>query len=168
MPCKMHQVRIWHPASSPLSANPLATDVNSFPARIRSAPKRVSKILLTAGTNDEPPVRKTISMSLGFTADELRRESTQPAISSSSSEIHFSKEARFTVASRSMNQSEKRNVDTSFTDKSDLVFCTERCNWYPRSSLIRCIKAAIFSGSSACACVLFSMSITSLVLSRDK
>jgi hypothetical protein len=51
-------------------------------------------------------------------------------------------------------------------DKSDLVFCTERCNWYPRSSLIKCINAAIFSGSSACACVLFSMSITSLVLAE--
>jgi hypothetical protein len=47
------------------SAKPRATEVNSFPPRIRSFPNRVSKILLTAGTNEEPSVRKTISTSFG-------------------------------------------------------------------------------------------------------
>jgi hypothetical protein len=47
------------------SAKPRATDVNSLPPRIRFSPNRLSKILLTAGTNEEPPVRKTISTFLG-------------------------------------------------------------------------------------------------------
>ena len=46
-----------------LSAKPRATDVNSLPPRIRFSPNRLSKIFLTAGTNDEPSVRKTISTS---------------------------------------------------------------------------------------------------------
>src|ERR1039458_4535012 len=78
------------------SAKPRATDVNSFPPRIRFFPNRVSKIFLTASTNEEPPVRKTILTSLGRTPEESRRESTQRAICSSSSEIHSSKDARST------------------------------------------------------------------------
>ena len=39
-------------------ARPWATEVNSLPPRMRSLPKRVSKMLRTAGTNELPPVRK--------------------------------------------------------------------------------------------------------------
>ena len=45
--------------SAPRSASPVATDVSSSPPVILAAPKRWTKICLTAGTNDEPPVRKT-------------------------------------------------------------------------------------------------------------
>lgn len=45
------------------NANPWATEVNSWPARNLAPPKRFSKILLTAGTKDEPPVKKTASTS---------------------------------------------------------------------------------------------------------
>ena len=48
-------------AAADFSARPRATEVNSFPALIRSAPNRDSKIRRTAGTNDDPPVRNTIS-----------------------------------------------------------------------------------------------------------
>src|ERR1019366_8280252 len=56
-----------------LSAKPRATDVNSFPPRIRFFPNRVSKIFLTAGTNEEPPVRKTILTSLCKTPEQQER-----------------------------------------------------------------------------------------------
>ena len=45
------------------SASPVATVVSSSPPRSRSAPKRSAKSRRTAGTNAEPPVRKTVSTS---------------------------------------------------------------------------------------------------------
>src|ERR1700728_2094835 len=108
------------------NAKPRATEVNSFPPRIRCFPNRVSKIPLTAGTNEEPPVKKTISTFLGETPEDVRRESTHPAIFSSSSEIHSSKVARLTCAARSTNPSENWNVASGAFDKSLLTFYTAR------------------------------------------
>ena len=55
--------------SAARSASPCATDVNSFPPRIRDAPNRLSKIRRTAGTNEDPPVRKTRSTASGSTPE---------------------------------------------------------------------------------------------------
>src|ERR1700686_4451353 len=104
-------------SSIAFSARPRATDVNSFPPRIRFSPNRASKIFLTARTNEEPPVRNTISTSFGCTPDERRRESTHPAICPSSSEIHSSKDARSTTVDRSTKPSENRNVVTGALEK---------------------------------------------------
>jgi len=41
--------------SAALNANPCATDVNSFPLRMRSLPNRVSKIRRTAGKKSFRP-----------------------------------------------------------------------------------------------------------------
>ncbi len=98
------------------------TDVNSLPPRIRFSPNRTSKIFLTAGTNEEPLVRKTISTSLGRMPEELRRESTHRAICPSSSETHSSKDLRSTSALRSTNPSENWNVAAGSFDKSHLTF----------------------------------------------
>src|SRR5580658_9306562 len=87
------------------SAKPRATEVNSLPPRIRFSPNRVSKIFLTAGTNEEPPVRKTISTSSGRMPEESRRESTHRAICPSFSEIHSSKDVRSAIAFRSTKPS---------------------------------------------------------------
>src|SRR4029077_7797783 len=119
------------------SAKPRATDVNSLPPRIRFSLNRLSKILLTAGTNEEPPVRKTMSTSLGRTPEELRRESTHRAICSISSAIHSSKEVRSTTALRSTNPSENWNVADGSFDKSHFKICTARCRWNPRSSFMK-------------------------------
>jgi hypothetical protein len=48
--------------SAARSDKPVATDVSSSPPVISSAPKRWTKMLRTAGTNDEPPVRKAIAL----------------------------------------------------------------------------------------------------------
>jgi hypothetical protein len=109
------------------SAKPRAIDVNSLPPRIRFSPNRTSKIYLTAGTNEEPPVRKTISTSLGRMPEESRRESTRRAICPSSSETHSSKDVRATIALRSTNPSENWNVAAGSFDKSHFTFCTARC-----------------------------------------
>src|SRR5580704_5689757 len=119
-------VVVHRPCAGAFRAKPRATEVNSFPPRIRFFPNRVSKILLTAGTNEEPPVRKTMSTSLGRTPEDASRESTHRAICPSSSEIHSSKDARSTVAARSTNPSENWNVARGAFDKSLLTLCTAR------------------------------------------
>ena len=58
------------------SANPYATEVNSFPPRILSLPNRRAKIRRTAGTDEVPPVKNTRSTSFGSTARILSSAST--------------------------------------------------------------------------------------------
>src|SRR5215469_5263064 len=105
----------------PRRAKPQATEVNSFPVLVRSLPKRLSKILLTAGTNDDPPVRNTASTVLGRTAHVFKSPSTLDAICCNSSEIQYSKDVRSTLASRSTTPSKKRNVATDSLDSSHLT-----------------------------------------------
>jgi hypothetical protein len=49
-------------ASPPIRANPDAIDSSSAPVDILAGSKRASNMARTAGTNDEPPVRKTRSI----------------------------------------------------------------------------------------------------------
>ena len=78
------------------NASPLATEVNSFPRRMRSLPNRVSKMRRTAGTNDVPPVRNTRSTARTSTPVESSSPSTHCSIFSSSSAIQCSNSARVT------------------------------------------------------------------------
>src|ERR1700722_10485514 len=73
------------------SANPCATEVNSRPLRNLPAPKRFSKIFLTDGTKDDPPVKKTASTSRWLAPVASKIESTQRSICCGSSDIHSSK-----------------------------------------------------------------------------
>src|SRR5579863_789 len=91
-------------------ARPWATEVNSLPERIFSAPKRVSKMRRTAGTNDDPPVRKTASTSSLCAPERASRESTQVSIRSSSSSIQLSKTERSSGDSMSTYPSENLKV----------------------------------------------------------
>src|SRR5215813_826920 len=67
-------------SANALSASPRATVVNSSPPRRRSAPNFRLKILLTAGTKAEPPVKKTLSTSPGSTWHLSSSLSTQFSI----------------------------------------------------------------------------------------
>ena len=80
--CGHHYELAYRCISCARSARPLATEVNSLPLRTRSAVKRVSKILRTAGTNDVPPVRKTRSTLRASTPHRASRPSTHCSIAS--------------------------------------------------------------------------------------
>ena len=66
--------------SRPRSARPRAIEVNSLPVRIFSAPKVRANILRTIGTNDDPPVRKTLSIESGRTSAAASTRSTHSAM----------------------------------------------------------------------------------------
>src|SRR5437870_1806507 len=119
VPVKSHNYDTSHRLRlAAFNARPLATEVNSFPARILPPPNRVSKIRRTAGTNDEPPVRNTISTSLGLTPEPAIRESTQDSICPSSSTIHASNELRSTASSISTTPSANRNGALAFSESA--------------------------------------------------
>ncbi len=70
-PGKAHGAPLFQPArehhrsrsaSAPIRERPVAMDSSSEPAAILSLSNRRSKIARTAGTKDEPPVRKTRSI----------------------------------------------------------------------------------------------------------
>src|SRR5215472_17470536 len=107
-------------------ARPLTTEVNSDPPTIRSRPKRFSKILRTAGTNELPPVRKTLSTSDAFTPLLSSMWSTQVAMELSSSEIHSSNSARVTFRETLMPGTRKENVASGLIDSSYFACCTDR------------------------------------------
>lgn len=75
-------------------------------ADVIGAPNRRSNILRTAGTKEEPPVRKTIFTSADWTLAAPRRESTQCSIAATSSSIEPSKQDRCATAFISIDPSE--------------------------------------------------------------
>src|SRR5262245_5829944 len=91
------------------SASPSATLVSSPPPCIRSGPKRSSKTLRTAGTNDEPPVMKTRLIRPGSTPHPSRSASTDRPTAESSSRIHAAKPARATGLHRETPGRSKRS-----------------------------------------------------------
>ena len=72
------------------SASPLATEVSSSPERIRSSPKRAANSARTAGTSDEPPVRKTRSTSPRAIPQSASSPSTHFSMAASSGAIQVS------------------------------------------------------------------------------
>ena len=102
------------------SANPLATEVNSLPVRTRSTPKRVSKILRTAGTNEVPPVRNTRSTARASTPHDASSPSTHCSCFVSSSAIQLSNSARVTAMRSSSPPSRKRNSARSLLRELEL------------------------------------------------
>src|SRR5688572_15448281 len=79
------------------SDSPVATDVSSLPPVIFCHPNRFTNMSRTAGTNDDPPVTNTWSISWADTPVELSRRSTQPAINDTSGSIHLSNSSRVTL-----------------------------------------------------------------------
>jgi len=71
-------------ASPPISANPDAMDCSSAPVAILSESKRASNRARTAGTNDEPPVRKTLSISRAARSASAKASSTDASMAASS------------------------------------------------------------------------------------
>ena len=83
-------------ASSARRANPRATEINSFPVRVRSSPKRPLKIRRTAGTSELPPVRNTRSTCLRLIPELRKSESMHCSMACNSSAIQPSKASRVT------------------------------------------------------------------------
>ena len=86
-------------SSPPIRASPAAIDSSSAPVLIFPDPKRCSNKPRTAGTNDEPPVRKTWSIAAGLSLALASASSTASSIAARSRAIQCSKSARSTSAS---------------------------------------------------------------------
>ena len=92
-------------------ASPWATEVNSCPARIGvPASNFRSKIVLMAGTKDDPPVIKIASTSCGPTLQFANKRSTQSLICRTCGAIQPSNCFRLTDCSIVMASSAKRSV----------------------------------------------------------
>ena len=115
--------------SNARSANPLATVVSSSPPRRRFSPNRSAKICRTAGTNEDPPVRNTLSTSFAGMPQRDKSRSTHPAIASKSGSIQPANCARPTCVVMSTGMSRKINAPVARSDKSHLVFSTARASW---------------------------------------
>src|SRR5262245_20302404 len=112
--------------SNARSANPFATVVSSSPPRRRPAPNRCSNRCLTAGTNDDPPVRKTLSTSLGITPQQSSSRSTHCVIADRYGSIHSSKTFRRTCSEIATGGSENKNELASCSESVHLVRSTVR------------------------------------------
>jgi len=82
------------------------------------------KIRLTAGTNEEPPVRNTRSMSSNASPEAAISRSTHADIEAISSPIHFSKTARVIDLRIVTGPDSNANSAVSDADSANFVRCT--------------------------------------------
>ena len=101
-----------------ISANPDAIDSSSAPESILSSPNRSTNNRRTAGTKDEPPVRKTRSIWAGARDAFVSASSTAPSMAVSSRPIQPSKSPRATSFSMSILPALKTNRDCSSLDSA--------------------------------------------------
>jgi len=87
------------------------------------------KIRRTAGTNEEPPVRNTRSMSEKASPEAAINRSTHADIAAISSPIHFSKSARAIGLRIVTGPDSNANSAVSEVDSANFVLCTASWSW---------------------------------------
>src|SRR5216684_7913238 len=113
-------------SSRPISARPKATDWKFSPSVNRCAPNRVSNTRRTAGMNELPPIRNTLSISSNGTPSDCSSWSTAFSMLAMSPAIQRSKSRREISCSILSSPSLSANVAVAAEDSRTLVSETAR------------------------------------------